>query len=149
MTVMNHSSKKFPTRVLLVDNDAGFLKAAKSCLKMYGAFLIDIALSAEEATKKMEEKTFDVVICDYLMPEKNGLEFLKDLRAEGNNVPFIIFSVVGKEEIGLEALSLLDSDRYFSKNGDPETVFSELTQKVQHILQDREAKEHSAKGSRL
>lgn len=57
-------------QVLHVDDDASFLKVAKQCLKMQGRFQVETAVSVEEAMEKMKEKTFDVIISDYLMPGK-------------------------------------------------------------------------------
>lgn len=49
-------TQKGPIRVLHVDDDPGFLKVAKQCLKMQGNFEVDTALSVKEATEKMKEK---------------------------------------------------------------------------------------------
>ena len=40
---------------------------------MQGAFQVETASSVEEAKEKMKEKTFDVIVSDYVMPGKNGL----------------------------------------------------------------------------
>lgn len=38
------------------------------------------------------------------MPEKNGLDLLKELRENGNNIPFILFTGKGREEVVIKAL---------------------------------------------
>ena len=83
-------TEKALIRILHVDDEAGFLKGAKQILEMEGAFQVDTAVSVEEALEKMK-KPYDAVVCDYQMPRKDGLEFLKKLRASGNDIPFIIF----------------------------------------------------------
>ena len=113
-------------RVLHVDDEAGFLKAAKQILEMQGPFQVETASSVEEATGKMEEKPFDVIVSDYVMPGKDGLEFLKELRDSGNKIPFIIFTGKGREEVAIKALNL-GADYYLHKLGSPETVYGELT----------------------
>lgn len=90
-------------RVLHVNDEAGFLKAAKQILEMQGAFQVDTASAVEEAIGKMKENTYDAIICDYVMPEKGGLEFLKELRQKGNTIPFVIFTGKGREEVAFEA----------------------------------------------
>jgi len=92
-------------RVLHVDDDAGFLAVAKQCLEEQSPLQVDTALSAEEALKKLRATEYDVVVTDYQMLGKNGLELLRELRQEGNDVPFILFTCKGKEEIAIEALN--------------------------------------------
>ncbi|MGD8545097.1 MAG: PAS domain S-box protein, partial [Candidatus Bathyarchaeota archaeon] len=121
-----------PIHVLHVDDEVGFLKVAKECLEMDESFQVDIASSVEEAILKMEKETFDVIICDYMMPEKDGLEFLKELRESGNTIPFIVFTGKGREEVAIKALNL-GADRYLNKAGDPETVYGELAYSIRQV----------------
>ena len=84
-------TEKTPIRVLHVDDEAVFLKVAKQCLEMQGLFRVETASSVEAAMEKMKKKTFDVIVSDYVVPGKDGLEFLKELRDSGNDVPFYHF----------------------------------------------------------
>ena len=124
-------------RVLHVDDEAGFLKGAKQCLGMQGAFEIETASSVEEATGILEKKSFDVIVSDYVMPEKTGLEFLKELRESGNNIPFVIFTGKGREEVAISALNL-GADQYINKTGDPEAVYVELAHAICQAVDKRE-----------
>lgn len=117
--------EKRRTKVLHVDDDACFLKTAKPILEMQGTFQVDVASSVEEAIERMETEEYDVVISDYQMPGKDGLQFLKELREKGNSIPFIVFTGKGREEVAIKALNL-GADGYFNKTGSPETVYGEL-----------------------
>lgn len=66
---------KTEIRVLLLDDEIGFLKVAKQVLEMQGAFQVETASSVEEATERMKAEKYDVIVSDYKMPEKDGLEF--------------------------------------------------------------------------
>ena len=68
---------------------------------------------------------YDVVISDYEMPQKDGLQFLTELRKQNNNIPFILFTGKGREEVAIKALNL-GADGYYNKQGNPETVYGEL-----------------------
>lgn len=125
-------------RVLHIDDEAGFLKVAKQCLEMQGRFQVVTALSVEEAMKKLEKNTYDVVVSDYIMPGKNGLELLKELREKGNNVPFIVFTGKGREEVAIRALNL-GADQYINKSGHPETVYGELAYGITKAMKLRQA----------
>ena len=77
-------------RVLHVDDDAGFLDVARQCLEEQGELQVDTALSVKEALEKLKRSEYDVIVSDYQMSGKNGLELLRELRQRGNDVPFYI-----------------------------------------------------------
>jgi len=128
------------TKVLHVDDDAAFLKLAKRLLQAEGSFQVETASSVQEALERMKEEDFDVIVSDYKMPEKDGLAFLKELRKDGGNIPFIIFTGRGREEIAKEALNL-GADQYLNKTGDPEIVYCKLAHSITKAVKIREAEE--------
>jgi PAS domain S-box-containing protein len=123
-------------KVLLVDDDLSFLKAAKQCLETQGEVQVETASSVEEAIERMKKEGFDIIVSDFKMPGKDGLEFLKELRERGNDVPFIIFTNKGREEIAIKALNL-GADGYFSKFGEPETVYGELGHGIRQAVEKK------------
>jgi PAS domain S-box-containing protein len=129
-----------PIRVLHVDDDPDFLKVAKQCLEMQDRLQVDTVGSAEEAMEKMKQEAFDVIVADYQMPGKNGLEFLKQLREKGNSIPFVIFTGKGREEVTIKALNL-GADGYFNKHGEPETVYGELAHGIRQAVKRKEIEE--------
>jgi PAS domain S-box-containing protein len=129
-----------PIKVLHVDDDAGYLKTAKMILKMQGSFKVETAASVEEAQEKMRQKEFDVIVCDYIMPGKDGLEFLKELRDSENTIPFIIFTGKGREIVAIRALNL-GADQYVNKIGKPEAVYSELAHGICTVVKGKKAEE--------
>jgi len=116
-------------RVLHVDDDAGFLAVAKQCLEEQSQFQVDTALSAKEALEKLKHTEYDAVVSDYQMSGKNGLELLRELRQQGNDVPFILFTCKGKEEIAIEALNS-GVYRYVGKEGNAEVTYGELKRSI-------------------
>ncbi|MCJ7634602.1 response regulator, partial [Candidatus Bathyarchaeota archaeon] len=121
--------KEKKIRVLHVDDDAGFLAVAKQCLEEQGQFQVDTAMSAEKALEKLKKAEYDAVVADYQMPGKNGLELLKGLRREGSDVPFILFTCKGKEEIAIEALNS-GVYQYIDKQGGAEATYEELKRSI-------------------
>ena len=79
----------------------------------------------DEAFRKSSAERYDIVISEYELPQKNGLELLKKLREQNNEIPFILFTGKGQEEVAITALNL-GADGYYNKNGSPETVYGEL-----------------------
>ena len=127
-----------PIQLLIVDDEVHFLKSTKQLLEIQGGFNVELALSVDDALQKIENKTFDAVVSDYQMPEKTGLDLLGKLREEENNIPFILFTGKGREEVAVKALNL-GADRYFNKNGLPEAVYGELAHGIRQIVELRKA----------
>ncbi|MFP4169846.1 MAG: response regulator [Methanomassiliicoccales archaeon] len=121
-------------RVLCIDDDPSFLQLMEEFLSISGDFEIATAFSGEEALQVIQDRPVDVVVSDYQMPEMDGLELLRVLREEiGSDIPFIMFTGKGREEVAMDALNL-GADHYLQKGGDPWTQFSFL---AQVIVQER------------
>ena len=126
-------------RVLYVDDDLGLLKVTKQCLEMQAPVQVDIALSVEEAFKKLKNEKFDVIVSDYQMPGKDGLEFLRELREKGSRIPFIMFTGKGREEVAIKALNL-GASLYLNKVGETETVYKELSHGITELVKAEKTK---------
>ncbi len=83
------------------------------------------ATSVKEAKEILKTKKVDVIISDYQMPDKNGLDFLNELRESEVNTPFILFTGRGREEVAIEALNI-GANGYINKFGKPATVYGQL-----------------------
>jgi PAS domain S-box-containing protein len=125
-------------RILHVDDDICLLKAAKKKLSMEKNFEIDIATSVAEALKKMEATKYDVIISDYEMPKKNGLEFLKEMQSKNIQIPFILFTKKSREDVAVKALNL-GADRFINTNGSPEIVYSELSDAIKKTVEQKKS----------
>jgi PAS domain S-box-containing protein len=117
-------------RVLHVDDDPSILEVSKSILEVEGNFEVEDAPSVDEALKKLVEHAYDMVISDFEMPNKSGLDFLKVLREQKNMIPFALFTGKGREEVAMAALNL-GADGYYTKHGKTETVYGELAHGIQ------------------
>ncbi len=133
--------------VLHVDDDASFLSVSKRILELDGKFAVDVAVSVDEALKKVSVKSYDAIISDYDMPCMNGLEFFKVLRVRHNSLPFIIFTGKGREEVAIDALNL-GADGYYTKYGSTETVFGELAYGIYSAIEKRQTKEALAESEK-
>ena len=76
-------------RILHVDDDPSLLSVSKIILESENKFEVDNVTSVDEAFSKLETSAYDAVISDYEMPVKNGLDFLKELREQKNNIAFL------------------------------------------------------------
>ena len=94
-------------KILLVDEDKAFVDATKLYLeKLDQSYNVRTSDTASKAERLLKKTVFYVIISDYLLPGKNGLTFLSDLRASGNKSIFILFTGISTEEVIIEALNL-------------------------------------------
>ena len=137
--VPEHADQKNDFSILHVDDDIYILDVSKKILEIEGKFEVDKASSVEEAFQKMGQKKYDAVISDYEMPRQDGLTFLKLLREQQNNIPFVLFTGKGREDVAIKALNL-GSDAYINKIGDPETVYGELSDALVKTIERKQSK---------
>ena len=100
--------------VLHVDDESRFLEVIELILEQQGSFQVECASSVEKAFVKLGKREFDVVVSDYQMPIKDGLQFLRELRARGNNIPFILFIAIFKSSYICFPLANIISYFFFS-----------------------------------
>ena len=74
------------------------------------------------------------------MPQKNGLDFLKELKDQKSEIPFLLFTGKGREEVFVKALNL-GVDRYINKNGSPEIVYCELADAINKTVERKKAQD--------
>jgi len=122
--------------VLYVDDEPALLEIGKIFLEADGSMAVDTACSAQAALPLIRQGTYHAVVSDYEMPFINGIKLLKTLRAEGNTIPFIVFTGKGREEIMIEAFNS-GADDYIQKGGNPRAQFAELSHKIKTAVERR------------
>lgn len=128
-----------PLRVLYVDDEPALLDIGRIYLERNGFCKVTVADSGAAALELMNETSFDAVISDYQMPKMDGLELLTTVRKKFGNIPFIIFTGRGREEIFVKAVEE-GVDFYVQKGGDPAVQFAELIHKVMYAVSGRKAR---------
>ncbi|MFC6940245.1 response regulator [Salinirubellus sp. GCM10025818] len=95
-----------PIRILHVDDEPSFADLTTAHLEReYDQFSVETATGASEALERLAEDEFDCVVSDYSMPGRNGIDFLEDVRRSHPELPFILFTGKGSEEVASEAIS--------------------------------------------
>ena len=88
---------------------------------------VTLAGTCEEALRLAEEKTYDVILLDLLMPGIGGYEVLRRVRAHGpnRNSPILVLSVMATHE-SMERCRLLGASAFLAKPVDRELVTTML-----------------------
>ena len=116
-------------RVLYVDDELGLLEIAKLYLEESGEFSVTTIDSVSAALDLLRKEKFDVIISDYQMPGKDGIQFLVEVRTSFGKIPFILFTGKGREEVVIQAINN-SADFYLQKGGDIDAQFAELLHKI-------------------
>lgn len=90
-------------RLLLAEDERELSKALVSILK-HNNFTVDAVYDGEEALEYLAAEVYDGVILDIMMPKKDGITVLKELRASGNAVPVLMLTA--KSEVDDKVLGL-------------------------------------------
>lgn len=119
--------------VLYVDDERDLLKIGKKVLERCGEFVVTITPDTSKAIDLLNANSFDVIISDYLMPKMDGIVFLKYLKSQRNETPFILFTGRGSESVVIEALNS-GAVYYQQKGGEPKEQFEELADKITSVV---------------
>jgi two-component system phosphate regulon response regulator OmpR len=114
-------------RVLLVDDDQKLLKLVKEYLEGYGFPVLTLP-DGSAVMKTIAEQSPDIIILDIMLPGKDGLDILKEIRAQ-YALPVIMLTAKGEDAdriVGLE----LGADDYLPKPFNPR----ELLARVKAVL---------------
>jgi len=120
-------------RILHVDDDPEFLELATTMLERQDEqFDVVAEPSAAAGLDRLGSERIDCVVCDYQMPDENGLQFLDQVRDRDPELPFILFTGKGSEEIASEAISRGVTD-YLQKGGGSDR-YTVLTNRIRNAV---------------
>ena len=121
----------FSKKLLIVDDE----KEVRDILSEFfvrAGFLVETAASAKAAIKKMDSFIPNLVLLDYMMPGKTGLEIFPRLKKIFPYIRVIILTGRGSEEIAVQALKM-GVDDYITKPFDLKRV----RESVRHYLKEQ------------
>jgi CheY-like chemotaxis protein len=80
-------------RILLVEDDGGIAHIIKLAMQDLGLpYELDMASSAEEGLSFWRRQRYDLLMTDYNLRGRNGLDLIKQLKAEGEYAPMVLFT---------------------------------------------------------
>jgi DNA-binding response OmpR family regulator len=100
-------------RILLAEDEKALSNAISAILK-HNNFSVDAVYDGVRALEYLETNIYDALILDVMMPRKNGIAVLKELRRQNNSIPVIILTA--KSELDDKVLGLdAGADDYMTK----------------------------------
>jgi CheY-like chemotaxis protein/anti-sigma regulatory factor (Ser/Thr protein kinase) len=129
------------TKILVVDDSPIDRCLVGNLLAKEDAFDVTFACDGNEALAKIEADPPEVVLTDLVMPNCNGLELVKAVKARAPQVPVILMTSQGSERVAVEALQY-GAASYMPKRA----LGSQLRETIEMVLG---AARHSRAGRRL
>ena len=92
-------------RILVVDDDSTSRNSVRRILEREG-YAVHEADNVESALEALKEQSFDLMVCDYRMPGKSGLDLLSELRQIHSRMPVLMVSAFADAETEKKARHL-------------------------------------------
>jgi CheY-like chemotaxis protein len=138
------SARADPIRVLHVDDDPAFLDLASTFLERDSARIeVVTATGAAEGMDALGDGDLDCVVSDYDMPGRNGIDFLQAVREAHGDLPFVLFTGKGSEEIASEAISAGVTDYVRKAPGSDQ--YTILSNRIENAVEAARAQARAAR----
>ncbi|WP_158856927.1 response regulator [Lunatibacter salilacus] len=112
------------SKILIVEDDVVFCKMLTRFLSKNG-FGVSDAQTAKSAYGILEEDSFDLAILDYRLPDENGIDILKKIKASYPETKVMLITRFSNQEVANEALQE-GADAYVSKPIDPKELLEQI-----------------------
>lgn len=100
-------------RLLLAEDERELSNALVAILK-HNKYSVDAVYDGEEALEYLDADNYDGVILDIMMPKVDGLEVLRQIRAEGNKIPVLMLTAKSEIDDRVKGLDF-GADDYLTK----------------------------------
>jgi two-component system, OmpR family, response regulator len=122
--------------VLFVEDEAKIANFVRAGLKEQG-FVVDYCDNGDEGYLRALDNEYDAIVLDIMVPGKDGLSILKQLRRSGRNVPVILLTARNELDDRLEGLNL-GADDYIAKPFFVEELAARIHAVVRRSIGDRQ-----------
>ncbi len=131
-------------KILVVDDDKEIVKAIEIYLGKENYKIIK-AYDGEQALEKIKENEIQLVILDIMMPKKDGIETLEEIR-KNKNIPVIILSAKSEDIDKINGLNI-GADDYVTKPFNPIELIARVNALIRRYTKLGSSIKKSASGS--
>lgn len=100
-------------KILLAEDEVQLSNVFKAAISHQG-YDVDTVYNGQEALDALEKQAYDVIILDIMMPQKTGLEALRELRSQGNETHVILLTAMSEIDDRVTGLDA-GADDYLTK----------------------------------
>ncbi len=113
-----------PGTILIIDDETSIRESLETLLEMEG-FEVASAATAGEGLARLAERPADAVLLDFALPDRNGLEVLREIRDRDPEVPVIMITAYGTVENAVAAMRG-GANNFIQKPWDNEKLLADL-----------------------
>ncbi len=89
--------------MLIIDDEAAIRESLQTLLELEG-YEVETASDGNEGLARLADRPFDLVLLDFALPERNGIEILRDIRERDSELPVIMITAYGTVENAVNAM---------------------------------------------
>lgn len=123
-------------RILVVDDEADIRDTLKDLLGSEG-YDVDLAQSGVEGLREIEAREYDLVLLDLMMPDRSGMEVLREVRERDRETPIALITAYGSIPLAVEALKAGAND-FFQKPWENDKLLIEIDRMISKRRLERE-----------
>jgi DNA-binding NtrC family response regulator len=128
MTASQPSQPDFKGSILVIDDEADIRESLETLLGLEG-YSVELAQNGTEGLHRLESRGYDLVLLDLMMPDRSGMDVLKEVRERDRDTPIFMITAYGSVEAAVTALKFGAND-YFSKPWDNEKLVIEIERMI-------------------
>ncbi len=135
---MKETSTKEHKRLLLIDDDPNLILLVKDYLEFRGYEVIT-AENGREALDVLETDVPDMIVCDVMMPEMDGYDFVSNVRENERTswIPVLFLSAKGQPQDRVKGLNV-GADVYMVKPFEPEELVAQVEASLKQAYRQRQ-----------
>src|SRR5712692_477479 len=115
-------------KILVIDDEADIRESLDALLSLEG-YDVDLAANGAEGGRKLETRLYDLVLLDLMMPDRSGMDVLRDVRDRDRETPIFMITAFGSTQTAVNALKLGAND-YFTKPWENDKLLIEIDRTI-------------------
>ena len=115
-------------KILVIDDEAEIRESLETLLTFEG-YQVDVAEDGTSGLAALEAKPYDLALLDLMMPDRSGLDVLKDLRQRDVETPVMVITAYGSVENAVAAIKLGAND-FVTKPWNNDKLLIEIEQTI-------------------
>src|SRR5215471_4755514 len=121
--------------ILVIDDEAEIREGLELLLKTEG-YQVSMAETAQSGLARLGEQPFDLLLLDVSLPDRNGIELLKDIRRQDQHIPIVLITAYGSIDMARAAFKSGAMD-YITKPWSNDELLAQVAQAVEaHRLRE-------------
>ncbi len=119
-----HDEAASPGSVLIIDDEAAIRESLQTLLEIEG-YEVETATDGAEGLARLAERPFDLVLLDFALPERNGVEILQEIRERDAELAVIMITAYGTVENAVNAMQA-GATNFIQKPWDNEKLLADI-----------------------